>query len=116
MLDSIDRLQQESGLYRRMTEHGAKRAQAFDVNMLTQKWISLLEEARERNRRGAVGPPMGSSTHSNAFYSLSLEPPEDQPWKKVVWLAGLKHTATISALQIRSGEFGESTRNDEEDT
>jgi len=106
VLDSIDRLQQESGLYRRMTEHGAKRAQAFDVNMLTQKWISLLEEARERNRRAPC----------NAFYSLSLEPPGDQPWKKVVWLAGLKHTAAISALQIRSGEFGESTRNDEEDT
>ena len=58
MLDSIDRLQQESGLYRRMTEHGAKRAQAFDVNMLTQKWISLLEEARERNRRETLHPVM----------------------------------------------------------
>ena len=56
MLDSIDRLQQESGLYRRMTEHGAKRAQAFDVNMLTQKWLSLLEEARERNRRETRNP------------------------------------------------------------
>ena len=56
VLDSIDRLQQESGLYRRMTEHGAKRAQAFDVNMLTQKWISLLEEARERNRRETLHP------------------------------------------------------------
>ena len=56
VLDSIDRLQQESGLYRRMTEHGAKRAQAFDVNMLTQKWLSLLEEARERNRRETRNP------------------------------------------------------------
>lgn len=60
VLDSIDRLQQESGLYRRMTEHGAKRAQAFDVNMLTQKWISLLEEARERNRRETLHPVMRS--------------------------------------------------------
>ena len=60
VLDSIDRLQQESGLYRRMTEHGAKRAQAFDVNMLTQKWISLLEEARERNRRETLYPVMRS--------------------------------------------------------
>ena len=40
----------------RMTEHGAKRAQAFDVNMLTQKWLSLLEEARERNRRETRNP------------------------------------------------------------
>lgn len=56
VLDSIDRLQQESVLYRRMTEHGAKRAQAFDVNMLTQKWLSLLEEARERNRRETRNP------------------------------------------------------------
>lgn len=60
VLDSIDRLQQESGLYRRMTEHGAKRAQAFDVNMLTQKWISLLEEARERNRRETLHPVVRS--------------------------------------------------------
>ena len=43
-----------------MTEPGAKRAQAFDVNMLTQKWISLLEEARERNRRETLHPVMRS--------------------------------------------------------
>ena len=58
VLDALDRLRQEPGLYRMMAEHGAKRAEAFDVDMLTQKWIALLEEARERNRRETLHPTM----------------------------------------------------------
>lgn len=56
VLDSIDRLQQEPGLYRRMVEHGAKRAEAFHEGVLTKQWIDLLEEAREGNRRGRIHP------------------------------------------------------------
>lgn len=92
-----------------MTEHGAKRAQAFDVNMLTQKWISLLEEARERNRRETLYPVMRSIRYRWNRQKINLG-------KRLSGWPGLKHTAAISALQIRSGEFGESTRNDEEDT
>lgn len=58
VLDSIDRLQREPGLYRRMAEHGAERAEAFHDGILTERWIGLLEEARERNRRETRHPAL----------------------------------------------------------
>lgn len=56
VLDSIDRLRQEPGLYRRMAEQGAKRAEAFQNDALIEQWIDLLEEARERNRQDRAHP------------------------------------------------------------
>ena len=78
-------------------------------HILTIQYSELLKKEWARSKLETVRT-------CGALHPFSLEPPEDQPWKKVVWLAGLKHTAVIPALQIRSGEFGESIRNDEEDT
>ena len=56
VLDSIDRLQQEPRLYRRVVEHGATRAEAFHDGILTKQWIDLLEEARERSKQETLRP------------------------------------------------------------
>lgn len=56
VLDAIDRLQGSPELYQAMVENGMKRAEAFDDNLLAARWIELLEEARERNRRETRAP------------------------------------------------------------
>lgn len=49
VLDALDRLQNEPGLYASMRANGLRRAEAFTDAVLTEKWISLLSEAIRRN-------------------------------------------------------------------
>ena len=56
VLAALDRLRDEPGLYADMAANGLRRAEAFSTYSLTARWIALLEEARERNRRETRQP------------------------------------------------------------
>lgn len=49
VLEALDRLQNEPGLYASMRDNGLRRAEAFTDAVLTEKWIGLLTEALRRN-------------------------------------------------------------------
>ena len=49
VLEALDRLQNEPGLYASMRGNGLRRAEAFTDAVLTEKWIGLLTEALRRN-------------------------------------------------------------------
>lgn len=88
------RLQQESGLYRRMTEHGAKRAQAFDEHA-DAKVARCLRKRVSGNRR---------ETRNPLRYARYLWNRQKINLEKGCLAGGMKHTAAASA-QIRNGEF-----------
>ena len=58
VLDAIDRLQGEPGLYAAMVENGLRRAEAFTDQRITDRWMSLLTEALERNGRERLHPAL----------------------------------------------------------
>lgn len=58
VLDAIDRLRGEPGLYAAMAENGLRRAEAFTDQRITEKWIALLTEALERNGRERLHPAL----------------------------------------------------------
>lgn len=58
VLEAIDRLHGEPGLYAAMVKNGLRRAEAFTDQRITQQWIDLLAEALERNRRERLHPAL----------------------------------------------------------
>ncbi len=84
-ISAIDTLREHPTLYRRMVDHGRRRAQEFTPNRITKRWAQLLfetvpEVAGRPTKRGARTLPGPLRTGANFF----LSPPSPYELRKIV--------------------------------
>lgn len=63
VLEALDRLKANPGLYTGMIAQGLKRAADFHVNRLAARWIETLADALERNRHAARNPALRATLY-----------------------------------------------------